>query len=77
MATTLSTNNEIVVTRKQVANNFIGPDDSYKIETSVVTTTTTVDKTVNSVVSNLNIVPYMKGQPVEFVGYKLRPTRST
>lgn len=73
--TTLSTNNQIVVTRKQVANNFIGPDDSFKIETSVVTTTTTVDTTVGSVLSSLGVVPYMKGQPVEFVGYRLRPYR--
>ena len=67
--------NDIIVTRKQVANNFIGPDDSYKIETSVVTTTTTVDTSVGSAVSSLNIVPYMKGQPVEFIGYRLRPHR--
>ena len=73
--TSLSSDNKLVVTRKRVANNYIGSDDSFKVETSVVTTTTTVNTAVGSVVSSLNIVPYMKGQPVEFVGYKLRPHR--
>lgn len=41
----------------------------------VVSDTTTVDKTVGSVITGVSIIPYMRYLAVDFVGYRLRPNR--
>lgn len=41
----------------------------------VLVNTTTVDRTVGSVVTGVSIIPYMRPLAVDFVGYKLRPDR--
>lgn len=67
---------DIIETRTEVPGNRIGIDDSFSIQTSVVTNTTTVDRTVGRVATDINVIPYMRGQEIEFVGYRLRPYRS-
>jgi hypothetical protein len=41
----------------------------------VVVNTTTVDRTVGSVVTGVSIIPYMRPLAIDFVGFKLRPNR--
>lgn len=41
----------------------------------VVVNTTTVDRTVGSVVTGVSIIPYMRPLAIDFIGYKLRPDR--
>ena len=41
----------------------------------VVVNTTTVDRSVGSVVTGVSIIPYMRPLAIDFVGYKLRPDR--
>lgn len=41
----------------------------------IVASTTTVDRVVGSVVTDVKIIPYMRALPIEFIGYRLRPNR--
>lgn len=41
----------------------------------VIVNSTTVDRTVGSVITAVSIIPYMRALAVDFVGYKLRPNR--
>ena len=41
----------------------------------VLTNTTTVKRVAGSVVTNVQIIPYMRALAIDFLGYKLRPNR--
>lgn len=41
----------------------------------VIVNSTTVDRTVGSVITAVSIIPYMRALAIDFVGYKLRPNR--
>jgi hypothetical protein len=41
----------------------------------IVVNTTTVDRTLGSVVTGVSIIPYMRALAIDFVGYRLRPNR--
>lgn len=41
----------------------------------IVASTTTVDTTVGSVLTDVKIIPYMRALAIEFIGYRLRPNR--
>ena len=74
MATNTSSTN--ITTRTQLASGAVPGDAGFTVETlSVVTNTTTVDKTLGGVITKVSYIPYMRGQEIEFVGYRLRPYR--
>lgn len=66
-----------VETRTAVPQNALpNPWEGVSVtQTSVVTNTTTVDKTVGKVLTNVSYIPYMRSQAIDFVGYRLRPRR--
>lgn len=41
----------------------------------VIVNSTTVDRSVGSVITGVSVIPYMRALAVDFVGYKLRPNR--
>ena len=41
----------------------------------VLTNTTTVKRVAGSVVTNVQIIPYMRALAIDLLGYKLRPNR--
>lgn len=41
----------------------------------LITTTSTVDTTVGSVLTSASVIPFMRSQPIDFIGYRLRPNR--
>jgi hypothetical protein len=65
-----------IVSRVNVPTGAIPHDASFRIEqSSVVTNTTTVDRPLGSVLTNVSYIPYMRGQEIEFVAYRMRPDR--
>ena len=74
MATNSSSS--IITTRVEVPTNAIPGDAGFTIEQpAVVTNTTTVDKPLGEVVTNVSYTPYMRGLEIEFAAYRLRPYR--
>ena len=53
------------------------PISDIIIETNIITNTTTVDRDIEEVITSIDLVPYMRGLPIEFAAYKLRPSRQS
>lgn len=51
------------------------PVSDIVIETNIITNTTTVERDLEEVITSVDLVPYMRGLPIEFAAYKLRPSR--
>ena len=72
---TTNTSGSIVTTRTQLSQGSVPTGSQFNFETTtVVTNTTTVDR-LASVLTNASYIPYMRGQEIEFVAYRLRPFR--
>lgn len=65
-----------LVTRVGVSSGSIAFDDSFQIASSSYAPVTLVSNTrLGSVLTNVSYIPYMRGMPIEFVSYGLRPYR--
>ena len=71
-------NTGIVVASRDFREGTIPvPISDIVIETNIITNTTTVDRDIEEVITSVDFVPYMRGLPIEFAAYKLRPSRQS
>ena len=77
MASTTSTDPRITGATATVPSTKprTGTNSTLVDNAQIVTNTTTVDKTIGSVVTGVSVIPYMRALAIDFIGYKLRPER--
>jgi len=77
MASTTSTDPRITGATATVPSTKprTGTNSTLVDNAQIVTNTTTVDKTIGSVVTGVSVIPYMRALAIDFVGYRLRPER--